>query len=888
MREVILFVLLGLGVGAIYSLSALGIVVIARGSSVLSFAQGGFALVGAFTYFEITDRGGNPWMAAVGGTAAAALVGLLSYLLVFRPLREASSLAKSVATLGVLAVIRGAAELHYGAMLRLVDGPLPRAVVEPLDGVRVPADRLWLVVVACLTVLAIWALLRFTGFGLSTRGVAENERTAAAMGIDVDRVAALNWTLGAGLGGLAGVLVAPITGLSITGITLLSLSGLAAALFGQFRSLPLTLIGGLSLGVAESLLARYVSDPPGVAKAAPFLAVILILAVRPGTVARRAQVAERLPRLGSGKVRWPLVLGGTAAAVILTVAVTATWADALTTTFVAAVIGLSLVVLTGYTNQLSLAQHAIAGVGALAAARASQDLGLPFLACIAVGMLAVVPIAVLIALPALRTRGVALAVVTLGFSVVIDQMILNNDGLTGGLAGTKVSAPSIGPIDLDPVSRPNSYALFCLAYLVAMSFAVLALRRSRLGRQMIAIRDNAAAAEALGVRVVRTKALAFAIASMIAGGGGVLAAFRTENVTYGQFGLNASITDLISAVVGGVGFIVGPLVGSLVIGVGVSGTLLTDLIPSFDDYVTLIGGVCLLAALIVAPDGIAGVTASAFRKRLARRFRTPEILGEARAPGQVPMALDVQSLGVSFDGVRALEGVSFEVAPGEIVGLVGANGAGKSTVIDVACGRVSRHDGRVLLGTIGIDKWPTWRRSRSGLGRSFQSLELFEDMTVLENLQVAAELRRRPLRARWQQRHVQPLGEAAADAITALGLREVLLQLPGELAHGTRRKVAIARALAADPCVLLLDEPAAGLDRQEADDLGRFLSRLAAEWSVGIVLVEHDVKLVMEISDRVVALEAGQTIAEGAPSDVRANDKVIASFLGPQMIVGTT
>lgn len=887
MNEVVLFVLLGLGVGAIYSLSALGIVVVARGSGVLSFAQGGFALVGAFSYFEITDRGGDPWLAAVGGTLAAALVGLLCYAIVLRPLRDASSLAKSVATLGVLAVIRGLAELHYGEMLRLVTGPLPQSIVEPLQGVRVPSDRLWLVAVAIATASVIWALVRFTGFGLATRAVAENERTAAATGIDVDRVAASNWALGAGLGGLAGVLVAPITGLSITGIALLSLSGLAAALVGQFRSLPLTLIGGLSLGVAESLLSRYVDNPPGVAKAAPFLAVILILAVRPGTVARRARVAERLPRLGSGRVRWPLVVVVSVAAVILTLTVTAAWADALTTTFVAAVIGLSLVVLTGYTNQLSLAQHAIAGVGALVAARASQDLHLPFLACIAVGMLGVVPIAVCIALPALRTRGVALAVVTLGFSVVIDQMILNNDGLTGGLAGTKVGTPSIGPLDLDPVTRPNTYALFCLAYLIAMSFAVLALRRSRLGRQMIAIRDNPAGAEALGVRVVRTKALAFAIAAMIAGGG-VLAAFRTENVTYGQFGLNASITDLIGAVVGGVGFIVGPLVGSLVIGAGVSGTLLTDLVPSFDDYVTLVGGLCLIGALIVAPDGVAGVTASAFRQRLSRRLRAPRILAEPRTGGEPRMALNLHSLGVSFDGVRALDGVSFAVAPGEIVGLVGANGAGKSTVIDVACGRVSRHDGRVALGKTGIDKWPTWRRSRSGIGRSFQSLELFEDMTVLENLQVAAELRHRSLRTRWSQRHSQPFGKAAADAISALGLEEVLLQLPGELAHGVRRKVAIARALAADPCMLLLDEPTAGLDRQEADDLGRFLSRLAADWDVGIVLVEHDVKLVMEISDRVVALEAGRTIAEGAPSEVRANDSVIASFLGPQMIVATT
>lgn len=886
MSEVLLFVLLGLGVGAIYALSALGIVVIARGSGVLSFAQGGFALVGAYTYFEVTDRGGRPALGAVAGTVAAGLAGLLCFIVVIRPLRDASALTKSVATLGVVAVVRGLAELHYGSMLRLVTGPLPQSMVEPLDGVRLSSDRLWLVGVAGTTAVGLWALLRFTPFGLATRGVAENARTAAAMGVAVDRVAALNWMLGAALGGLAGVLVAPISGLAVSSIALLSLTGLAAALFGQFRSLPLTLIGGLLLGVAESLLSRYVESPPGIAKAAPFLAVIAILVVRPRTVVRRARVFERLPRIGSGDVPWVWLAVALIAGAVLTLAVSAAWADALATTFVAASIALSLVVLTGYTNQLSLAQHAIAGVGALVAARASQDLGLPFLVCLVIGMVGVVPIALLMALPALRTQGVALAVVTLGFSVVIDQMILSNDDLTGGLAGTTVSTPSIGPVDLDPVTRPNAYALLCLAYLVLMSLAVVGLRRSRLGRQMIAVRDNPGAAEALGVRVVRTKAVAFALASVIAGGGGVLAAFRTENVTYGQFGLNASITDVISAAVGGVGFVLGPLVGSLVIGVGVSGKLMTDVLPDFDEYVTLIGGIGLIGALIVAPDGVVGGASRALRDRLPTTRRAPTIVLGSTGRKKADTTLDLQSLGVSFAGVRALDGISFTVRPGEIVGLVGANGAGKSTVIDVVGGRVARHEGRVVLGNVHVGKWPTWRRSRLGIGRSFQSLELFEDMTVLENLHVAAELRR-PIRTAGRRRGSLTIEGAAASAVVDLGLEEILLRRPGELAHGVRRKVAIVRALAAEPEVLLLDEPAAGLDRNESDDLGRFLSRLAADWGVGIVLVEHDVKLVMAISDRVVALEAGRMIAHGPPGDVRANDDVVASFLGPRVAMGS-
>jgi sulfate-transporting ATPase len=887
MAEITLFVLLGLGVGAIYALAALGVVVIARGSGVLSFAQGGFALVGAYVYFEVSSRGGNLALATVCGTVAAGLVGLISYLLVFRLLRDASALTKSVATLGVLAVIRGSVELHYGTMLRLVTGPLPQSVSEPFRGVRVPSDHLWLVAVACVAAAVIWVLLRFTRFGLSTRGVAENERTAAAIGIDVDRVAALNWVLGAALGGLAGVLVAPVVGLSPSGVALLSLSGLAAALVGQFRNVPLTVSGGLLVGVAQSLLSRYVQNPPGLTEAAPFLVVILILVVRPTTVTRRGRVLERLPRIGSGTVRPLWLAAAIAAAGVLTLTVSAGWADALTTTYVASAIALSLVVLTGYTNQLSLAQHAIAGVGALIAARTSHDLGLPFPLCLAFGMVGVVPIALCMSLPAMRTRGVELAVVTLGFSVVIEQVVLSNDGLTGGLAGTAVHAPSIGPISLDPVSHPNTYALLCLAYLAVMSLAVLGLRRSRLGRQMIAIRDNAAAAEALGVRVVRTKVVAFAIASMIAAGGGVFAAFQTENVTYGQFGLNGSIADLMSAVVGGVGFILGPLVGTLVTGIGVTDTLMTSLIPSFESYVLLIGGLGLVAALTLAPDGIAGVASAALRERLPTRLPAPAIsVGAARKRSECADALDVRAVGVSFAGVRALDGVSFELRSGEILGLVGANGAGKSTVIDAICGRVPRHDGSVAFERSAVDRWPTWKRARAGISRSFQSLELFEDMTVLENLLVGAEIRQPSPRSIFRRGRPHAVGPAAARAIRDLGLEEALLQEPGQLSHGARRKVAIARALTTQPAVLLLDEPAAGLDRREADELGRFLAQLAAESSVGIVLVEHDVQLVLAISNRVVALESGRAIATGSPHEVRSNDRVIESFLGPRMNLG--
>jgi sulfate-transporting ATPase len=254
--------------------------------------------------------------------------------------------------------------------------------------------------------------------------------------------------------------------------------------------------------------------------------------------------------------------------------------------------------------------------------------------------------------------------------------------------------------------------------------------------------------------------------------------------------------------------------------------------------------------------------------------------GEAVHRGS-PGTLDVRDLTVRFGGVLALSDVSLSVEPGEVVGLIGPNGAGKTTLIDAVTGFARGYRGRVTLNGTVLDRWSARRRARAGLGRSFQSLELFEDVTVRENLQTASDPRDLLgylVALVWPRR--THLGAAALAAARTFELGGDLDRCPCDLSFGKRRLVAIARAIAAEPSVLLLDEPAAGLDDHERAELGDLIRRLAREWGIAILLVEHDVSMVFSICDRVVVIDFGTKIAEGTPAEIRDDDRVVTAYLG--------
>jgi ABC-type branched-subunit amino acid transport system permease subunit len=326
---------------------------------------------------------------------------------------------------------------------------------------------------------------RYTRFGLVTRAVAENDEVAASLGRSPDVIATVNWAAGAGLAGLAGILIVPIIGLSVIQILLLLVPALAAALVGGFTSFPLTLAGGVLIGVLEAELtsgADWIPEflkAPGWSKSVPFLVIITVLVFRGKALPLRSHVLERMPRLGSGRIR-PATIAIVALVTFALIdgigvlgfdGVHVNWVNAATTTFIAGTICLSLVVVTGYTGQLSLAQYALAGVGAYIAARAASGGELlqlfsfgrvDFEVALVLGVVLSVPIGLLIGLPALRTRGVNLAIATLGLALVIERVVLGNADYTGGFEGTVVPRPDVFGLELDPITYPRRYSVFCM------------------------------------------------------------------------------------------------------------------------------------------------------------------------------------------------------------------------------------------------------------------------------------------------------------------------------------------------------------------------------------------------------------------------------------------
>ena len=921
-------VFIGLIEGLSIGLLSLGIILIYRTSRVINFAVGSIgALAASMLALTVMNYGWNYWLALAAALVTGAAFAAVMELTVITRLFTAPRVILLVATIGIaqLADLFRVALPDLGIQIG-AQYPLPFTGEWTVAGVRITSAELIVIVLVPLITIGLSVLLGYTRLGKTVQAAASNADKARLSGINPKIVSTFVWTLAGLLAALSTTMLAgtkgQLVGLATIGPATLT-RVLAAAMIGSLVSFPRALAGGVFIGVIEALIRFNYPGQAGRFEAVLFVAIALTV----WFVTRRDRWGEResfsfAPRVRPVpevlRDRWWIrhlsiivALVGLLLAVALPLVVTLPsrqflWSHML----LLALLALSLVVLTGWTGQLSLGQAAFAGIGALGTAAlvrgqtlgigvgsASFDLDLPelpFLVAVLVMTAVCAVVAVVIGLGALRVRGLMLAVVTIAFALAAQQYLWRTNFFSGGNASSvTLQRSSIGPVDL---ATQRNYYWFSLVLLGVVMLMVARLRRSGIGRIIIAVRDNPDSAAAFTVSPTRAKLIGFGVAGAIAGiaGGAIGGLFVT--IDFNQlFNVGASFRVVAIAVIGGVGSIAGPVLGALwVVG-------LPALWPDNAIIPLLTSSVGLLSLLMYFPGGLVqlGITArDAALASLSRRAEAQSLPKQAIAPrsrltttprttthNDDGSVLATQNLHVRFGVHTVVSDVSVTAHPGEIVGLIGTNGAGKTTLLNAIGGYVPSR-GRVLLNGRDVSALTPAARARHGLGRTFQAAKLFPDLTVRETLQVAAEARHRTglaATALWlpqgfscgrQQRAL------ADDVIDYLGLGRYADHFISDLSTGTRRIVELAGLIATEQPVLCLDEPTAGVAQREAEAFGPLIQRIKRDLDATVVVIEHDMPLIMSISDRIYCMEAGTIIAQGEPAAVRNDPRVIASYLG--------
>ncbi|MFF7884887.1 ATP-binding cassette domain-containing protein [Streptomyces sp. NPDC020794] len=873
--------LAGLSVGGAAALTGIGLVVTHRATGVLNFAHGAIAMVCAYLLRQFTVVWGWPLAlgAAVTLLLVAPAVGVALERFVFRPLSVLGGdpAQTLVASLGVFVLLVGGAALVWGTGAR-ADAPT-----------LVSADPWGQLAVALALAVGVGGVTRWTRFGTELRAVVDDRSLAVLGGIDADRVAAAGWAFGSFTAGLTGVLLAPYVRLDPYGMPLLVMEVMAVAVAARMRSLPVAVVVALGLGVAQSQLTRL--HPAGWAEpllqavgANLFVVALLVAAlVLPGIGDRDA-----LPRTARTRAATPP--GAWIVAVVLFLLPLGLAGSDLHTSVQVPALGvvlLSLVVVTGRGGQISLGQAAYAGLGALftallAAGRFPGLPRLPELAALAVAVVLVAPLGVLTGWPAISRHGLALALATFAVRVGVSRFVFAQPYATSGLSLDR-------PAGFD---GDRAYYVLELGLLAAALLATGALRRGRTGRALAAMRDHASGASAAGVRVPSLKLTAFvAGAALAALGGGMLGmGLRAFDATAydpvrgllwfaavvvlgadSALGALAAAALLVGLDAGARGGVAAALIGVLAVLVGrfpggpyeALRTATSRLRPRRRATPTPLGARVRRRLRSVEtgpidqppaaqppaderPDGTGPEPAIPRQGTTSRRPDTPHT---PAVPA--PASLLARGIRVAYGGFTALDGVDLEVRPGWVTAVVGPNGAGKSTLFHCLAGTLRPSQGRVLFGEQDITRLPAHARTRLGIARTFQQLAVFPSLTVAENVQVGAE----------QGRIADPA--AAERALRLFGLDGPVRALPAEgLPTGTLRRVELARALAGSPHVLLLDEPAAGLDTAEVTALARVLRALAAD-GTALLVVEHDLDLVADLADVVHVMTAGRVVTSG-------------------------
>ena len=1037
---------------SVFLLFAIGIVVIYRASRVLNLAHGAMAVIPAYAYYSLSKGsvpegfgplqgplnallalgGTGPWrapLAAVIAVAIGAAVGVAVERVVVRRLRPQGPTAQTVGTVAVFGLVIALLAKLYGAGV-VTPPPLFPGFLLPDKRIPLPFsplglglrhDQIYVLVIGVAVAGALFALFRFTPIGLAMRGAADNRQGAMLMGVDVERTTMTAWGLGGALAGMAGVFVGALTNIHPFNLALQVLPAFVAALIGGLENLPGAVWGSVVVGVVQGEVPEIGLLPfmgplalsPGFSQLVLMVVTFAAMLTRSSKLAGARVRAEILAVSGAaarGLGRRPRHAGGVAMLVAIFLAafpfIPADWIQlgtlhlgmpyafkedaVLAVSYLMA--ALSVVLLTGWVGQISLAQAEFVGVGAFFTAVLANRFHIvfPFSFFLATAFAAAVAAA--LGIMALRVRGLYLAVATLVFAWMADNFLFTASwfGIDGGAASVPpVSIGQRGSIPYIDFNDANTriivmYLLFA-SIAASLIYGLANLRESKTGRAFFAVRGSEVAASSLGIDVTRYKLLAFLVAGAIAGAAGNLSIVHFTAVPE-TFNVLTSLFYLSIAVVGGLLSLGGTIAA------GILFATLHEVffrVHELNGFLDVVASALLLTVLLVYPGGLAAIpndvrrgwrwlndntplgrwlarldTATAPHRKVvaarlswvaqgaaagAARAREQVVglaLGRARTAAPAPAAdamggvlavkpiatvvapapvspdshpggngagpvvtppwegfvpvrkrgkgdgrpekvmLQVSQATVRFGGLTAVSEVNLELREGEIVGLIGANGAGKTTLYNVISGLVTPVSGRVAIEGRDATRMAVHQRARLGMARTFQEIQLFPQLTVFENLLVATHVRNpsnvvqnvlvtaKGLKAEAAAR------ERVRSVLDLLGLRHLADRRTTDVSFGLLRMVEVARALVTGARIILLDEPASGLDNIESDRLSELLHYVREELSVSMLIVEHDVRTVIGLSDYMYVLDQGQLIGEGRPEEVQRSKRVIEAYLG--------
>ena len=892
------YVVTGIADGAIYALAALGLVLTYKTSGIFNFAIGAQAAASAYVFYSLRVTVGLPWpVAALFSMLAVGLVGSLFLERIAYWLTGAPPATKVVATIGLLVMLQAGLTGAYGLATVEFAPFLPNRGLR-LFGVNVLGSQLIVVAISIVATVGLYVFFKRARLGVSMQAVVDSPTLLALEATNPVAVRRYAWGIGSCFISISGMLLAPTLGIDVNLFLLIYIAAFGAAAVGAFSSLPITFAAAMGIGVTMNVLSDKLSGQTNLVLAelytqVPFLVLVAALLLVP-----RAKLVTR----GSGVVRklrpavtFPLPVTGVGAAAGIAIAITipfvvgAANVNQFTTGIGFAVVLASLGLLLSTSGQISLCQMAFAAVGATTFGHA-LGAGWPWLAALAAAAGVAMAAGAVAAIPSFRLSGVYLAVATFGFGLLLQNLIFPTFLMFGQVDSVTVNRPHLWGLN---ATSDRAYYFLALVIAALCAGIVVGVRRSRLGRLLRGLSDSPLAREAHGTNTRLTRLYVFCISAGIAGHR--RGADRRRDAG-GRGHVRGTIRLLQLRCPAG-----GP-------------RLLRVTTPAVarDRRVRLRGAAHLsalqqrlvhpLRRCLLRSAGVGGRRGSG---NAGARLRSPDHRARGSQPGGQPrpgVALDqrsalvrevqpdlgIEHLSVRFGGLLAVDDVSINAPAGAVTGLIGPNGAGKTTIFNACTGVVTASSGRVRLGDDDLGHHSTSTRAARGLGRTFQRMELFDSMTVAENVALGPEAHMAAGRP-WSQlacsrRARREIAERASDAMKHCGIEMLARRRASDLSTGQRRLVELARVIATPFRFVLLDEPSSGLDVVETERFSDILTRFVDETGVGLLLVEHDMALVATICSYIYVLDFGRQIFSGPTADAMSSDLVRAAYLGSSAV----